>query len=425
MEKDWAIVPLKYLRISNFSSPIASVVAMPAMDQPTVDQSSFKENEKRTAPAWATICVPATSANIGCGFDVIGLALSIFLRLHIEISSPPSGTQVPLNCIISCTGDSTAHIPLVPDDNLITRTALYVLRCHGQRSFPPITHVNIQNDIPLSRGLGSSGAAVVAGVMLANYVGNLALTKARMLDYCLMIERHPDNVAAALQGGFVGTYLRELKPEETARKEIPLSEVLPEPAGGVDTGENPPLPPTGIGHFNQFSWSPAIKAVVVIPDFKVDTAKAREVLPGHYSTKDVIFNLQRVPLLISALACVTPKSEDIYEAMQDRIHQPYRESLIPGLQEIVQTITPRSQPGLLGICLSGAGPTILALATDNFEDIAKAIITIFQKHQEDLHCRWEVLKPAMDGATLYTEKPRPDLRSIIKSLNKTIRSRVS
>ena len=398
---------------------------MQAGARPTVRPSPLSNARKDVASTRATICVPATSANIGCGFDVIGLALSIFLRLHIEISSPPSGTQVPLNCIISCTGDSAAHIPLVPDDNLITRTALYVLRCHGQRSFPPITYVNIQNDIPLSRGLGSSGAAVVAGVMLADYVGSLVLTKARMLDYCLMIERHPDNVAAALQGGFVGTYLRELKAEETARKEIPLSEVLPEPAGGVDTGENPPLPPTGIGHFNQFSWSPAIKAIVVIPDFKVDTAKAREVLPGHYSTKDVVFNLQRVPLLISALASATPKSEDIYEAMQDRIHQPYRESLIPGLQEIIRTITPKSRPGLLGICLSGAGPTILALATHNFEDIAKAIITIFQKHQEDLHCRWEVLQPAMDGATLYRENPWPNLRSVIKFLDKTIRSRVS
>ena len=396
-----------------------------AMARPTTDQSSSKKNDKLVAPARATICVPATSANIGCGFDVIGLALSIFLKLHVEIKCSSSEADAPLNCIISCSGDYVANIPLAPDDNLTTRVALYVLRCHGQRSFPPITHVHMQSDIPLSRGLGSSGAAVVAGVMLANYVGDLALTKPRMLDYCLMIERHPDNVAAALQGGFVGTYLRELRAEDTARKEIPLSEVLPEPAGGVDTGENPPLPPTGIGHFNRFTWSPAIKAIVVIPDFKVDTAKAREVLPGRYSTKDVVFNLQRVPLLISALASATPKPEDIYEAMQDRIHQPYRESLIPGLQEIIQTITPTSRPGLLGICLSGAGPTILALATENFEDIAKAIIMIFRKHQADLNCRWEVLKPAMDGATLCVEKPWPSLRSLFEFLDKAIRSRLS
>ena len=102
------------------------------------------------------------------------------------------------------------------------------------------------NDIPLSRGLGSSGAAVVGGCILADYVGNLGLSKVRILDYCLMIERHPDSVAAALYGGFVGTYLKELKPEDMARKEIPLSEVMPEPAGGLDTGRNPPLPPIGI-----------------------------------------------------------------------------------------------------------------------------------------------------------------------------------
>lgn len=101
-------------------------------------------------------------------------------------------------------------------------------------------------------------------------------------------ERHPDNVAASLFGGFVGTYLNELKPEDVARKEIPLSEVLPAPAGGVDTGFQPPEPPLGIGHYRKFDWAPEIKAIAIIPDFVVPTANARNVLPEKYTRADVV-----------------------------------------------------------------------------------------------------------------------------------------
>lgn len=101
-------------------------------------------------------------------------------------------------------------------------------------------------------------------------------------------ERHPDNVGAALYGGFVGTYLKPLKPEDVARIEIPLAEVLPAPAGGVDTGARPPDPPKGIGHHIKFPWAKEIKAVAIIPDFEVATAKARAVLPEQYPRADVV-----------------------------------------------------------------------------------------------------------------------------------------
>ena len=104
-------------------------------------------------------------------------------------------------------------------------------------------------------------------------------------------ERHPDNVAAALFGGFVATYSRELSAEDLARKEIPLSEILPAPAGGLDTGFKPPEPPIGIGHYMQFPLAPEIKAIVVIPDFEVPTSKARDVLPQTYSRADVVGDL--------------------------------------------------------------------------------------------------------------------------------------
>ena len=102
-------------------------------------------------------------------------------------------------------------------------------------------------------------------------------------------------MGAALFGGFVGTYLKPLKPEDVARKEIPLSEVLPAPAGGIDTGVKPPEPPVGIGHHIKFPWAPEIKAVAIIPEFEVPTAKAREVLPAEYPRPDVVCHLVPYP----------------------------------------------------------------------------------------------------------------------------------
>lgn len=239
----------------------------------------------------------------------------MFLELKVTFDST---TDNPLNCTISNAGLGADEVSVDPEVNLITRTALYVLKCHNQRQFPKGTHVHITNNIPLGRGLGSSGAAVVAGVALGNEVGKLGLSKARLLDYCLMIERHPDNVAAALYGGFIGTYLNELDPEQASRKEIPLSEVLPEPAGGVDTGLKPPEPPINIGHYKRFRWAKEIKCIVIIPDFEVATHRAREVLPTSYPRADVVFNMQRIALLATALGESPPDPNMIFEAMQDK-----------------------------------------------------------------------------------------------------------
>ncbi|KAG9619595.1 phosphoribosylformylglycinamidine cyclo-ligase-like protein, partial [Aureobasidium melanogenum] len=353
-----------------------------------------------------SIKVPCSSANIGPGFDVIGLALSVWLELRVTVDSSKKSSEHQSNCKITYEGLGKESVDLVADRNLITQTALYVLRCHNQHAFPSETHVHIVNPIPLGRGLGSSGAAVVAGVMLGSEVGGLNLTKDRMLDFCLMIERHPDNVAAALFGGFVGSYLKDLDPEDMKRKEIPLSEVLPAPAGGVDTGLTPPIPPINIGKHIKFNWAPEIKCIAIIPDFEVSTAKARSVLPTEYPKADVISNLQRIALLTTALGQSPPNADMIYDGMQDKIHQPYRKTLIPGLTEILKSVTPTSQPGLLGICLSGAGPTILALATHNFEQIANHLLGEFKK--ENINCEWKLLEPAYDGAvcTRDVEKPK-------------------
>ena len=247
-----------------------------------------------------TIRVPATSANIGPGFDVVGLSLSLLLTLTVSFV-PTNGphTNPP---VLEYTGEGSNEVPLDPYKNLTTRVALYVLRCHDIQKFPTTfstpdgTTRNVQlkiavnNEIPFGRGLGSSGAAVIAGVLLGNEIGKLNLSTSRMLDFALMVERHPDNVTAALVGGFVGSYLRELDAVATEAASVPLSEVLPEypPDAGEEWGLHPPKPPIGIGHYVRFGWSESIRAVAIIPRFELSTASARQVLPQSYSRKDLV-----------------------------------------------------------------------------------------------------------------------------------------
>jgi len=338
-----------------------------------------------------SIRVPATSANIGPGFDVVGLSLSLYLTLTISYPPiPPPPTYSPPVLIYS--GEGANQVSLDPYKNLITRVALYVLRCHNITHFPSHLTIHVDNQIPFGRGLGSSGAAVIAGVLLANSLGKIDLPTERLLDFALMVERHPDNVTAALVGGFVGSYLRELDEKASEAASVPLSEILPEypPDACEDWGMNPPIPPFGIGHYVRFKWLESIKALAIIPRFELSTAKAREVLPTHYTRKDLVFNLQRLAVLTTALGQSPPDPDLIYEAMKDRVHQPYRKTLIPGLPEVTSFITPKTHPGLLGICLSGAGPTILALATGGFDAIAEDARKIFDSF--GIAIDWKVLE---------------------------------
>jgi homoserine kinase len=242
-----------------------------------------------TAPRRYKIHVPATTANVGPGFDVCGIALSLSLTLTITI--PHSNPSTPLSLpVITYTGLDSSNVPLSPYKNLLTRVALYVLRSHSIPTFPPGVLIHAHNLIPFGRGLGSSGAAVIAGVLLGNLLGNLNLSTTRLLDFALMVERHPDNVTAALVGGFVGSYLKELSEEDTNAASIPLAEVLPEyPSdAGPEWGVDPPRAPKDIGHYVRFGWAEEIKAIAVMPRFELATAKARGVLPEMYSRKDLV-----------------------------------------------------------------------------------------------------------------------------------------
>ena len=237
--------------------------------------------------------------------------------------------------------------------------------------------------IPLSRGLGSSAAAVLAGVMLGNEIGHLELSKERMFDYCLMVERHPDNIGAACFGGFVGAFMK---------MQIPPSEPSETLSRSLDA------PPKGIGSYHHFQFNPDIKIVVVNPDFHLNTIDARGRLPKTYSREDAVFNAQRCSLLPVLLGESPLNSAKISEAMCDRLHQPYRTDLVPGFGRVLQNLKPDAYPGLLSVCLSGAGPSIIALATSNFEQIAQAICAILREAQ-DIRYDWQVLEVDHDGAT--------------------------
>jgi homoserine kinase len=142
------------------------------------------------------IQVPATSANIGPGFDVVGLSLSLHLTLTVGQPASSEGPYAPP--LLCYTGEGENEVPLDAYKNLTTHVALYLLRCHDIRSFPSDLDIHVDNKIPFGRGLGSSEVAVIAGVLLGNELGALKLPQERLLDFALMVERHPDNVTAAL-----------------------------------------------------------------------------------------------------------------------------------------------------------------------------------------------------------------------------------
>jgi len=311
-----------------------------------------------------TIKVPSSTSNIGPGFDVLGLGLKLFLTIFVTDHEDERPTTINYT-------DKTpkGSVSLDLEENLITKTALYLARSYGT-TLPNGLELVVDNDIPLGRGLGSSGTAIVAGVMLANVACKLNLPNERLLDYCIMVEGHPDNVAASLLGGFVASYLND------KAKRLPKMEW-----GAENTLKQEDIPYKTSACI-KMKWSKAVKVVVVIPKFELPTSLARSVLPQEYSRSDVVFNLQRVTVLTHALGDDKPNPEVIHEAMQDKIHQYYRRKLIPGLPEIL-ALKPGFIDGFIGACMSGAGPTVLILATDNFGVIGKKIQEIFMKYKDE------------------------------------------
>jgi homoserine kinase len=234
-------------------------------------------------------------------------------------------------------GRDAAEIP-TGEDNLIWRTALAVATDVGD-ALPPIA-LEIDNHIPLGKGLGSSAAALTAGVVIADQLLGLHWKRNRILDEAAKIEGHPDNVAACVLGSIVASATDVGGAVRAVRVEMPSSY-------GV---------------------------AVVVPDFDLPTSKSRTVLPAGYSKADAVFNVQRSALLIAALA--TGATSAFPAALEDRMHQPYRFALVPGLEEMVKL----RAPGLLGCALSGAGPSILVFYERGHEQVCDLVRQIFALH---------------------------------------------
>lgn len=274
--------------------------------------------------------VPGTTANCGPGFDSIGIACNIYNELELTLLKEDT-------VIIEIIGEGKNSIPC-DKRNIVWKSIQMLLRKAGQIYHG--AHIKMVNNIPLARGLGSSAAAIVSGLMAANIAIGNVFDKQAILQMATEIEGHPDNVAPAIFGGITLSIMKEKQAETLS--------FMPE-------GD--------------------LKLVVAIPSFNLSTKAARKVLPANISIKDAIFNISRTALLVGSLC----KGDLMHlkNALNDKIHQPYREQLIPGMQDVFQAAI---QNGALGAVLSGAGPCLIAFTIDHVSEIGEAMVAAFKEH---------------------------------------------
>lgn len=299
------------------------------------------------APRQVHVRVPATTANLGSGFDVMGLALQLYNVFTLSITTEPGWH---------------AHLPPdVPlpahEDNLVFRAARSVFARVGMT--PPGLQLSCTLAIPLARGLGSSSSAIVGGLVAANALTGNTLDRATLLSMAIAIEGHPDNVTPALMGGLTLSYT-----EDTQQRYV----TLPFPA--------------------------ELTLVTAVPDFQLSTAYARSVLPAQIKRADAIFNGSRMALFIHALH--THRYELLATAMDDRLHQPYRAALVPGMSA---AIAAGYAAQALGVALSGAGPTLLAIALTTPDAVAAALQQAFAQH--GVTCQTMLLHADATGAVVW------------------------
>ena len=277
--------------------------------------------------------VPATTANLGPGFDALGLALQFYNFVTIEQSSSSTDTitAVGEGADILNQGD--------PQKNIALRAAHTLLDEIGLERTP--FTLTLENQIPLARGLGSSSAARVGALVAANEWArrqhNKSLEQNDLLTLATRLEGHPDNVAPALLGGLIISVTRDAGEVLALRAPV---EKFP-------------------------------RLVVFIPESELETEKARGVLPSEVSVKDAVFNIARASFLVTAL--VNQKWEFLDEALRDRLHQNQRAALMPAYNSVIQAAT---HSGAFGATLSGAGPCILAWLPDEDDFVTRAIIAM-------------------------------------------------
>lgn len=267
------------------------------------------------------IRVPATSANLGCAFDCAALAVNLYLDLYV---TPRSDDEIR----VQYRGVTPERVPSDPS-NLIARTIRDTLKTWNKhRGFD----LEIDNQIPVGVGLGSSAAAIVGGLAASHWLADTTLFDEEIVSRATRLEGHPDNVAAAWHGGFT---------------------VAAQDAGHV-LAYSCPVPD-------------AFLLLLVVPDYALPTERARQVVPAQFSRADAVHNLQRAVALASQL--FSGKGDFHATLFDDRWHQPYRGALVPGLAEVLTL----KHPDLLGICLSGAGPSLLGFVRANAAEVGEVV----------------------------------------------------
>ena len=264
------------------------------------------------------LSLPATSANLGPGFDAAGLALSMHLSVEAHTAA---------DFAIEATGRDAALCAALKN-NLLLDTFRNVLDRH-RKPAPPL-HLKLHNEIPLGMGCGSSAAALCAGVALASHFGGLHFDDAAIVAEASRLEGHPDNVAACWLGGFT---------------------VSADDAGAIHTAT--------------FPGDPAWQLLLAVPAASLATKKARALLPATYTRADAVFNVQRASLLTAAFA--QNRLDLLRSAMQDRMHQPFRADACPLLKQLLPLA---AEPELAGIALSGAGPSVLIFLAEHTTPLA-------------------------------------------------------
>lgn len=266
--------------------------------------------------------LPATTANLGAGFDALGLALDLRNELWV---CPAERDRTTVE------GEGADTLPT--DGENLVRRAMGALAQRAGRQLPP-TRLHQLNRIPLECGLGSSASAIVGGVLASNALLDVAIPTDELLDLAIELEGHPDNVVPCLRGGLMVC------------------------CAGDDGAYHLKLPPPS-----------DLVAVLAIPDYTVSTERARQLLPDSVPREDALFNVARSALLVAAMA--TGEYASLRVAMQDRLHQPYRAVLVPGLQE---TIDAALAAGASGAAMSGAGPTVVALVQGGTAAVEQAML---------------------------------------------------
>ncbi len=272
--------------------------------------------------------VPASTANLGPGFDALGMALGLYNE--IEVTLEGDGLRLEVD------GEGAERLQALGGRNLVSRSVMETLERLGIREGG--FRIRMLNRIPLSRGLGSSSAAAMGGVAAAAALAGASLGPEELLDLALPFEGHPDNITPALLGGLTVSTLVEGKVRCVK---------LAVPEG--------------------------LQAVAVIPEFPLSTAKARKALPHMVPREDAVFNVGRVALFLASLQA--GRLDLLGEATQDRLHQPYRAPLVPGMPEV---LAEGRRAGALACFLSGAGPTLLALTTGDGGEIGRRMVACWQ-----------------------------------------------